>query len=311
MSVAIYGVGQGFDYSLMESMQNILRDLADLSRDLNALLDTHFQGSVSKASRTAIWLILSYHHVSDHFSKSTDSTLTHDKCAVLTTRPLVMCALHMHIDQVGRNSLRSITLSPQVASFMQSCVDSAQNILRLLRILCDEDLMGIPPFTYTPPYTELADIHSCNNTDAFLPFQLEDAFSSAFVLQLLRAIAPWLLPDDTWSHDVECILNRMISKGNVVAPMRKVELNQLAQIMTPLTSGALHFQSPPQQHTNINDEGGNTDNVPSAVVPDQEGEGESSWDLFMENPMVGLDQREILDLAARLDVDSLMHTVGI
>lgn len=56
---------------------------------------------------------------------------------------------------------------------------------------------------------------------------------------------------------------------------------------------------------------GNIDNVSSAVVPDQEGEGESRWDLFMGNPMVGLDQREILDLAARLDVDSLMHTVGI
>lgn len=102
----------------------------------------------------------------------------------------------------------------------------------------------------------------------------------------------------------------MISKGNVVAPLRKVELNQLAQIMTPLTFGALHFQSPPQ-HNTMNDEGGTTDNVLSAVVPDQEGEGESSWDLFMGNPMVGLDQREILDLAARLDVDSLMHTVGI
>lgn len=90
----------------------------------------------------------------------------------------------------------------------------------------------------------------------------------------------------------------------------KVGLNQLAQIMTPSTSGALHFQSSPPQHININDEGGNTGNVPSAAVPNKEGDGESSWDLFMGNPMVGLDQREILDLA-RLDVDSLMHTVGI
>jgi len=80
--------------------------------------------------------------------------------------------------------------------------------------------------------------------------------------------------------------------------------------MTPSTSGALHFQSSPPQHININDEGGNTGNVPSAAVPNKEGDGESSWDLFMGNPMVGLDQREILDLA-RLDVDSLMHTVGI
>lgn len=140
---------QGYHYSLIENMQSILRDLGSLSREMNALLDTHFQGSASKASRTVIRLILSYHHVSRQVLQSPLNnsivwTLTHsNKCAVLTTRPLVMCTLHMHIDQVGRNSLQAIALSPTAASFMRSCMESAQNILRLLRILCDEDLMGM------------------------------------------------------------------------------------------------------------------------------------------------------------------------
>lgn len=105
----------------------------------------------------------------------------------------------------------------------------------------------------------------------------------------------------------------MISKGNVVAPMRKVELNQLAQTMTPLTVDALHFQSPPFPRTNVSQREAMADsiNVPSSVAPGQEeGEAGLSWDLLMGDSVVGLDQTAILDLAARLDVDNLMHTVG-
>ncbi|KAL4894788.1 fungal-specific transcription factor domain-containing protein [Aspergillus ambiguus] len=255
----IYGVHQATDGSLIKNTQSILRNLADLSQDLKHLLDTHFQGSVSKASRIAIRLILSYH-----------------RCVVVTTRPLVMCALHMHISQAGPNSSRKVCLSPAVASLIQSGVDSARNILRILRVLGDEDLM-----------------------EAFLPFQLEDAFSSAFVLQLIRAVAPWLLPDETWGDDVESVLDRMISKGNVVAPLRKVELSQLAHIMTPLTPNELHFQSP----------------SPSREPPGNEHptvfstEEEPSWDLFIGNTIVGLDPGEILDLAAQLDVGPGMYSM--
>jgi proline utilization trans-activator len=60
----IYGVGKQFDGSLVANTQEILRDLAQVSKDLNSLLETHFQGSISKASRMALRLILSYHHVS-------------------------------------------------------------------------------------------------------------------------------------------------------------------------------------------------------------------------------------------------------
>lgn len=53
-----------------------------------------------------------------------------------------MCALHMHIEQTESQVSHNITLTPTVASLIQSCVDSAQTILRTLRVLGDEDLLG-------------------------------------------------------------------------------------------------------------------------------------------------------------------------
>lgn len=64
------------------------------------------------------------------------------QCVVLTTRPQIMCALHMHIEQATTQVSRGINLSPPVASLIQSCVDSAQTVLSTLRALADEDLLG-------------------------------------------------------------------------------------------------------------------------------------------------------------------------
>jgi hypothetical protein len=60
---AVYGVGRDFEGSLIKNNQSILRQLAELSKDVTALLNTHFQGSINRASRMALRLILSYHHV--------------------------------------------------------------------------------------------------------------------------------------------------------------------------------------------------------------------------------------------------------
>lgn len=60
---AVYGVGAQFDNSLIANTQSIIRDLARLCQDITDLLRTHFQGSVTKASRMAQKLMISYHHV--------------------------------------------------------------------------------------------------------------------------------------------------------------------------------------------------------------------------------------------------------
>ncbi|PKX93532.1 fungal specific transcription factor domain-containing protein [Aspergillus novofumigatus IBT 16806] len=248
----VYGVGRDFEGSLIKNTQSILRQLAELSKDVTALLNTHFQGSINRASRMALRLILSYHH-----------------CVVLTTRPLVMCALHMHIERPDTQKSHSIPLTPAVASLIQSCVDSAQTVLRVLRVIGDEDLL-----------------------EAFLPFQLEDAFSSAFLLHLIRVVAPSLLHDDSWFGDIQCILDKMISKGSSVAPLRKLELTQLEQLLTPLTPVYDPLMVPLQTDYTADRARG------LAMTSEEPG-----WDFFDTDMTVGISPTQLLDLAAQLDVD--------
>uniref|UniRef100_A0A0D2XPI0 Zn(2)-C6 fungal-type domain-containing protein n=1 Tax=Fusarium oxysporum (strain Fo5176) TaxID=660025 RepID=A0A0D2XPI0_FUSOF len=123
----VYGVGKDYDGTLFSNTQSILRNLAELNRDLNNIINNHFRDSISKASRIATRLLLQYHH-----------------CVVLTTRPQIMCALHMHIEQSKTQLMtHGLSLSPPVASLIQSCVSSAQAILKTLRALADEDLIEI------------------------------------------------------------------------------------------------------------------------------------------------------------------------
>ncbi|EJP70584.1 fungal specific transcription factor [Beauveria bassiana ARSEF 2860] len=273
---AIYGVGQRFDGSLVTNTQSVLRDLAQISRDVHALLESHFQGSISKASRMAVRLLLSYHH-----------------CVVLTTRPVVMCALHMHIKRTNSVVTGPVMLSTPVASLLQSCVNSAQTVLRILRVIGDEDLL-----------------------EAFLPFQLEDAYSSAFVLYLVRTICPFLVPDDLWEENMRSVLDKMISKGSIVAPIRKMELAQLERFMNaftpPAPAGSSHAgpgggggggggggsDQNMSEHGHAHDDNLSTPLTPS-VVADEPG-----WDLFQTDTMIGISPGEMLDLAAQLELNN-------
>ncbi|KAJ3521355.1 hypothetical protein NM208_g13329 [Fusarium decemcellulare] len=259
----VYGVGKDYDGTLISDTQSILRNLAELNRDLNTIINNHFRDSISKASRTATRLLLQYHH-----------------CVVLTTRPQIMCALHMHIEQSKTQVARGLTLSPPVSSLIQSCVDSAQAILRTLRALADEDLI-----------------------EAFLPFQIEYASSSAFLLHLIPIICPSLLPDYSWRDDVRYVLDTLIAKGSLIAPLRKVELEQLEQKLSALTP-ASDIETPqlPDEMNDDAQENGDDGQALQEHVPDETG-----WDLFAANAMAGLTPGELLDLAEQLDVDSFLY----
>lgn len=193
-----------------------------------------------------------------------------------------MCALHMHIDSEERESSQGICLSPPVASLLQCCADSAQTILQTLRSLADDDLM-----------------------DAFLPFQVEHAFSSAFVLYLIRAIAPSLMKNESWRDNLDCILEKLIFKGNIAAPLRKLELKHLDVMLAPLTPKSESHEIPPITADEIQD------NHDDTYTLDQVDIGEEvEWDLLALNHSVSLPPRELLDLADQLDVDSIMNSIG-
>ncbi|TKW48324.1 hypothetical protein CTA1_10153 [Colletotrichum tanaceti] len=216
-----------------------------------------------------------------------------------------MCALHMHIEHSDKRHSQTVSLTPPVASLLQSCVDSAQTVLRTLRVLGDEDLL-----------------------EAFLPFQLEDAFSSAFLLYLMRVISPSLLQDDAWCDNIKCVLDRMVAKGSLVAPLRRLELSQLEHIMSALTPAGeepptpapstaqqhqhphphphhqQHGQQQQQQHVQHNQHHGSHEH--GSFLDQME---EAGWDIFDTSGMGGLSPQALLDLAERLDVEDLIQSV--
>ncbi|KAF4948903.1 hypothetical protein FGADI_9187 [Fusarium gaditjirri] len=242
----VYGVGKDYDGTLFSNTQSILRNLAELNRDLNNIINNHFRDSISKASRTATRLLLQYHH-------SKTQLITH-----------------------------GLSLSPPVASLIQSCVSSAQAILKILRALADEDLI-----------------------EAFLPFQIEYASSSAFLLHLIPIICPSLLSDDSWRDDARYVFDTLIAKGSLIAPLRKVELEQLEQKLCALTPASNiatpEIQTQVEEHVNVQEEENREPELRGHVSD------ETGWDLFAANAMAGLTPGELLDLAEQLDVDSFLY----
>lgn len=121
------------------------------------------------------------------------------------------------------------------------------------------------------------------------------------MLYLIRAIAPSLISNNSWCENLECVLDKLISKGNLAAPLRRLELRQLEHVLAPLTP-KLSFRTPP---VNVNE--GNEINEESYMF-DQE---EFEWDMLGLNSSVSLPPRELLDLADQLDVEGIMQSVGV
>lgn len=71
-------------------------------------------------------------------------------------------------------------------------------------------------------------------TETFLPFDLENLFSSAFILSLISPILPDALPDNTYRDMSFTLLDDMIARGNRVAQFRKTEIELLEELVAPL-----------------------------------------------------------------------------
>lgn len=70
--------------------------------------------------------------------------------------------------------------------------------------------------------------------ETFLPFDLENLFSSFFVLSLISAILPDTLPDPNYREMGFSLLDEMISRGNRVAQIRKSEIELLEELVQPM-----------------------------------------------------------------------------
>ena len=66
--------------------------------------------------------------------------------------------------------------------------------------------------------------------DTFLPFDLECGFSAALALTMTHGIHPKLLPHASSVDDILLVFDHMIAKGNLMARMRKAEIQELARV---------------------------------------------------------------------------------
>lgn len=124
------------------------------------------------------------------------------------------------------------------------------------------------------------------------------------MLYLIHAIAPSLISSDAWSENLDCVLNKLIAKGNLAAPLRRLELRQLETILAPLTPRNTTLQI--SQLTPLNN-AGHIEDVEDVYAFDEVNMGEEfGWDVLALNSSVSLPPRELLDLADQLDMDGIM-----
>ncbi|KAE8153471.1 hypothetical protein BDV25DRAFT_149542 [Aspergillus avenaceus] len=152
------------------------------------------------------------------FSNSVDAlsgvttrlTLSCHQCIIVTTRPLVLSLLWERLSCFEEGDVFR-TLSSPVQTLLQACTDSAIKSLRILTAVQDQNLL-----------------------ETFLPFDLENLFSSFFILSLVSAILPNIIPDLTYRDMGFSLLDTMIARGNRVAQLRKSEIELLQELVQPL-----------------------------------------------------------------------------
>lgn len=88
--------------------------------------------------------------------------------------------------------------------------------------------------------------------DSFLSFQLEAAFSSAFVLFIVDKIAPGFVIDASYLPAVHNIFATMVEKGSSAASIRRSEFERLEQMMLLFLRqvATTDDETEPSQHEN-------------------------------------------------------------
>ncbi|GES58218.1 C6 transcription factor [Aspergillus terreus] len=152
------------------------------------------------------------------FSNSVDApsgmttrlTLSCHLCIIVTTRPLVLSLLWERISCFEEGDTFR-TLSSPVRTILQASIDSSVKSLRILTALRDQNLL-----------------------ETFLPFDLENLFSSFFNLSLISATIPDVVMDPSYREMGFGLLDDMIARGNCVAQLRKSEMELLEELVQPL-----------------------------------------------------------------------------
>ncbi|RHZ66765.1 putative C6 transcription factor [Aspergillus thermomutatus] len=152
------------------------------------------------------------------FSSSVDTlsgvttrlTLSCHSCIIVTARPLILSLLWERLSCFEEGDVFR-SLSSPVRTLIQACIDSSLRSLKILTALRDQNIL-----------------------ESFLPFDLENLFSSFFILSLISAILPGTLPDHSYREMGFSLLDEMIARGNRVAQLRRSEIELLEELVQPL-----------------------------------------------------------------------------
>ncbi|KAJ5761514.1 hypothetical protein N7533_003553 [Penicillium manginii] len=217
-------------------------------------------------------------------------TLSHHHCIVLATRPLVIWLL---IRSLPPCRFDPRILSGPIAKLLEKSSQSATTTLLILINLSERETL-----------------------ETFLPFTLEYAFSSAVLLSILDAILPSYVPDPGWQAAASSIFQEMIQKGNIVAKLRRAELEHLEALLEPYRAHGSSMPVQPNAELTSVCEGGSMRRIFCANrtfdLPDEQEQNlfRINWnssDDILDPFETGPD--DILVLAEQLEQDDFCFTV--
>ncbi|RAH48956.1 fungal specific transcription factor domain-containing protein [Aspergillus brunneoviolaceus CBS 621.78] len=198
VDLTVYGSEGKLDSRYLSATQSVLRDIAKVTEQLNRSFDLYANSEMGGISRISAHLHL----------------LEHQQCIILTTRPLLYIFLQSKLGH-SDPSLLDWLKSGTVHSLLHICLESAQQILRILSNLLEQGLL-----------------------ETFLPFDVDATSISTMPLIMAAAIDPSLLSDHApWSQRAYAILDEMHRRGNLAAKLVGAELRQLDTELGQLVKG--------------------------------------------------------------------------
>lgn len=156
-----------------------------------------------------------------------------------------------------------------------------------------------------------------SKTESFLPFDLENLFSSFFILSLITAVLPGTLPDHSYRDMGFSLLDVMIARGNRVAQLRRSEIELLEELVQPLIQPENpHREEDPgiSLTESINERSSVAQEVHHGMGPDAEGPGPTpavtvsatqEEELLFDWRDFGLSLNHILSATDELNANSL------
>ncbi|CAG8125163.1 unnamed protein product [Penicillium salamii] len=282
VDATVYGTEGKLDSRYLSATQSVLRDIAKVTQRLNNSFDLYTNGSMSGTSRISAHL-----HILEH------------QCIILTTRPLLYIFLQSKLGQ-SDPALMVWLKSETVKTLLHICVESAQQILRILSSLLEQGILGMSTDRSTT-----SELFVLTYEEHFLPFDMDAASTSTISLLVAAAIDSSLLQDHSpWSQRAHKIFDQMVQRGNHAAKLVQSELKQLdgelAQLAMKEGVETVLTREPYSQSTGL---GQFVEAVPLVTGSEQ-----SPLDVELDEGFgqhYELSPNQMMDLANSLDLNSL------